>query len=65
MPFKANAGHRHHIPKQKRIVTNWATYNASLRQRGNLTVPLHLLMHSTGLKLCGAGERPFVSRNAA
>jgi hypothetical protein len=41
MPFKANADRRHHIPKQKRKVTNWATeharegaYDASLRQRG-------------------------------
>ena len=38
MPFKANAARRHHIPKQKRKVTNWATYDASLRQRGSLTV---------------------------
>jgi hypothetical protein len=34
MPFKANAARRHHIPKQKRKVTNWAAYDASLRQRG-------------------------------
>jgi Transposase DDE domain len=38
MPFKANATRRHHIPKQKRKVTNWAAYDASLRQRGSLTV---------------------------
>src|ERR1700750_98682 len=38
MPFKANAARRHHIPKQKRKVTDWATYHASLRQRGSLTV---------------------------
>src|ERR1700733_5965325 len=38
MPFKANAARRHHIPKQKRKVTNWADYNASLRQRGSLTL---------------------------
>ena len=37
MPFKANAARRHHIPKQKRKVTNWAAYDASLRQRGRLT----------------------------
>ena len=35
MPFKANAARRHHIPKQKRKVT---AYNASLRQRGSLTL---------------------------
>jgi hypothetical protein len=38
MPFKAHAARRHHIPKQKRKVTNWAAYDASLRQRGSLTV---------------------------
>ena len=37
-PFKTNAARRHHIPKQKRKVTNWAAYDASLRQRGSLTV---------------------------
>jgi hypothetical protein len=38
MPFKANAPRRHHIPKQRRRVTNWAEYDAALRQRGSLTV---------------------------
>ena len=38
LPFKANSARRHHIPKQKRRVTNWAAYDASLRQRGSLTV---------------------------
>src|SRR3954452_12826773 len=38
MPFKANAARRHHIPKQRRRVTNWAEYDAALRQRGSLTV---------------------------
>jgi hypothetical protein len=38
MPFKANAARRHHIPKQQRKVTNWAAYDASLRQRASLTV---------------------------
>ena len=38
MPFKANADGRHHIPKQKHKVTNWSAYDASLRQRGSLTV---------------------------
>ena len=38
MPFKANAHRRHHIPKQRRRVTNWAEYDAGLRQRGSLTV---------------------------
>jgi hypothetical protein len=38
MPFKANAARRHHIPKQQYRVTNWAEYDAALRQRGSLTV---------------------------
>ncbi len=38
MPFKAKAVSRHHIPKQARRVTNWAAYDASLRQRGSLAV---------------------------
>ena len=38
MPFKSNAARRHHIPKQRHRVTNWAAYDAALRQRGSLTV---------------------------
>ena len=38
MPYKANAKCRHHIPKQKRKLTNWPTYEAGLRQRGDVTV---------------------------
>jgi len=46
VPFKLNANRRHHIPKQKHKVTNslgallrsWRAYDASLRQRGSLTV---------------------------
>ena len=46
MPFKLNADRRHHIPKQTFKVTNslgallcgWHDYDASLRQRGSLTV---------------------------
>ena len=38
VPFKANARCRHHIPKQKRRLTNWPAHDASLRQRGDLTV---------------------------
>ena len=33
MPFKANANRRHRIPKQRHRVTNWAEYDAALRQR--------------------------------
>src|SRR5215204_5863902 len=38
MPFKAYADRRYRIPKQRRRVTNWAEYDAALRQRGSLTV---------------------------
>ena len=38
VPFKLNQDRRHHIPKQKRKVTNWREYDAGLRQRGSLTV---------------------------
>ena len=38
MPFKLNQDRRHHIPRQQRTVTNWPAYDASLRQRGSLTV---------------------------
>ena len=38
MPHKTNAARRHHIPRPKRRVLNWAEYDAALRQRGSLTV---------------------------
>src|SRR5919206_3165757 len=38
VPFKANAARRHRIPRQRHRVTNWAAYEAALRQRGSLTV---------------------------
>ena len=36
MPFKANSDRRHHIPKQRHRVSNWAAYDAGLRARGSL-----------------------------
>jgi len=38
MPYKFNNDRRQKIAKQKFQVTNWAKYNESLRQRGDLTV---------------------------
>src|SRR6476659_4753033 len=38
LPFKLNQDHRRHIPRQTHKVTNWPAYDASLRQRGSLTV---------------------------
>jgi hypothetical protein len=38
VPFKLNQDRRHHIPRQRHKVTNWREYDASLRQRGSLTV---------------------------
>ena len=47
LPFKLSQHRRHHIPRQTRKVMNslgallriWRAYDASLRQRGSLTVP--------------------------
>ena len=38
LPFKLNQDRRHHVPEQRRKVTNWRDYDASLRRRGSLTV---------------------------
>jgi len=38
LPFKLNQNRRRHIPRQQHKVTNWPAYDASLRQRGSLTV---------------------------
>src|SRR4051794_8900779 len=38
VPFKLNQDRRHRIPRQKHKVTNWREYDASLCQRGSLTV---------------------------
>ena len=38
MPNKFNAERRHHIPKVSFKLTNWAEYEAGLRQRGSLTL---------------------------
>jgi hypothetical protein len=38
VPFKLNQDRRHHIPRQQHRVTNWRAYEASLRERGSLTV---------------------------
>src|SRR6187549_1731835 len=38
VPFKVNQNRRHHIPRQRQKVTNWAEYDAALRQRGSVTV---------------------------
>ncbi len=38
LPFKLNQDRRHHIPRQQGKVTNWPAYDASLRQRGSLTI---------------------------
>ena len=36
LPFKLDQGRRGHMPRQRRRVTNWPAYGASLRQRGSL-----------------------------
>jgi len=37
MPFKHNAARRHRIPQAQYRVTNWPSYEAGLRRRGDLT----------------------------
>ncbi|MFW8587862.1 hypothetical protein ACOJBM_32235 [Rhizobium beringeri] len=62
MPHKFNADRRDKIAKQKFKVTNWAAYNESLRQRGDLTVWVsdEALAFMDGAE---AGDRGAVSRN--
>jgi len=50
MPFKANAVRGRHIPKQKRKVTNWVAYDASIALRR---------MRSGGEWAEGAGHRDY------
>jgi hypothetical protein len=38
MPHKFNAGRRHKFEKKRYRITNWPTYNESLRQRGDVTI---------------------------
>src|SRR3954462_8440099 len=38
LPFKLNQDRRHHIPEQKRKVTNWRDYDESRRGRGSWPV---------------------------
>src|SRR3954447_15428068 len=38
LPFKLSQDRRHRIPRQAHKVTNWPAYDASLRQRGSLTI---------------------------
>ena len=38
MPHKFNAARRHKFDKAQYRVINWAEYNESLRQRGDLTI---------------------------
>ena len=38
MPNKLNINGRHHVPKMKFQVTNWAEYETGLRRRGSLTM---------------------------
>jgi Transposase DDE domain len=62
MPYKFNESRRHRIAKAKYGVMNWPRYDSALVKRGSLTVWMteeaivHLLVDSTGSKLCGAGE---------
>ncbi|MCW2239649.1 transposase [Azospirillum canadense] len=53
MPFKHHAAHRHQLPRAKYRMTNWAAYEASLRQRGSLTI----WFNEDALQACRAAPR--------
>ena len=38
MPFKLHSKGRRHVPRQRHRVTNWREHDASLRNRGSLTI---------------------------
>jgi hypothetical protein len=54
VPFKYHAEHRHHIPKPRYRVTNWAEYDTALKRRGSVAVWLCV---QRGLA-CSAGDKP-------
>src|SRR4051794_33384422 len=54
VPFKLNQDRRHRIPRQRHKVANWREYDASLRQRGSLTV----WFTDEAVAAWGAGRRP-------
>ena len=63
MPNKFNAKGRHHIPKMKYTVRNWAEYDAALRARGSLTlwVTSEALDHWAALPRSTPGGQCFYS----
>lgn len=66
MPHKLNEDRRHKIAKQKFKVTNWAAYNESLRQRGDLTVWIseEALSHWLASRRTSPGGQPKYSNLA-
>ena len=59
MPYKYNEPHRDKIAKATYKITNWASYNKSLKQRGSLTVWLcddMLSRWSAGKRLTRGGQ---------
>ncbi len=40
MAFRHNSARRHRIPKARYRVKNWPAYEAGLKRRGDLTLPL-------------------------
>jgi hypothetical protein len=57
LPFKLSHDCRHHVPKQKKVV-NWREYEASLCQRGSLTV----WFSDTAIEGWRAVQRPIPGR---
>src|SRR5450830_159687 len=63
MPNKFNAKGRHHIPKMKYTVRNWAEYDAALRARSSLTlwVTSEAFDHCAALPRSSPGGQCFYS----
>jgi len=63
MPNKFNAKCRHHIPKMKYTVRNWAEYDVALRARGSLTlwVTAQAIAHWAALPRSTPGGQCFYS----
>jgi hypothetical protein len=57
VPFKAKAACRHHIPKQRHRVTNWAEYDAALRANRSSCPEAVIAMGVDGGLLPSAGVR--------
>ena len=58
LPFKLNQHHCHRILEQRHWVMNWREYDASLHQRGSLTVWFTAKAIGAGPAQCRSTVRP-------